>query len=141
MCTRQAQVVLSFLWSSGERFQPLHGSGERWQEDWPPPKTSAGFCTAELYQPPRLHRETQKLPTHRTLTQTLWHKTCWQILPFEQAIDLFSQYGSATYQGYFKRATVLLDDNSEKIALPNGPPTPCFTILFAIKQTESQLLL
>lgn len=99
MCRRQAQVILSFLGSLHERFQPLHGAGERWQEDWSPPKTSTGFCTAGLYQPPRLSWEIQKVHTHRRLTQTLWHKTCWQILHFEQTIDLFSHYGSATYQG------------------------------------------
>lgn len=141
MCTRQAQVTLSFLRSLCERFQPLHSAGERWQEDWPPPKTSAGSCATGLYWPPGLHRETQKLPTRRTLTQTLWHKTCWQILPSEQATDLFSQYGSATYQGYFKRTTILLDDHSEQFPVAKRPPTPCFTILFDIKQAESQLLL
>lgn len=67
MCTRQARVTLGFLRSWCARFQPLHGAGEQWQEDWPPPKTSASSCTAGLYWPPRLRQETQKLPTCRTL--------------------------------------------------------------------------
>lgn len=69
-----------------ERFQPLHGAGEHWQEDWPSPKTSAGSIAAGLYWSLGMPREIQKLPMCRTLTRTLWHKTCWQILPFEQAI-------------------------------------------------------
>lgn len=96
MCMRHAWMTWSFLRLLCERFQPLHGAGERWQEDWPLPKTSAGSCTAGLYQPLGLRQETQKLPTCRTLTQTLWHKTCWQILPFEWVIDLCSQHRSAT---------------------------------------------
>ena len=54
-------------------------------------------------------------------------------MPFEWAIDLFSQEGSATYYGYFKRATILLDDHSD---LLKRPPAPCFTVLFPIKQTS-----
>lgn len=134
-------MTWSFLRLLCERFQPLHGAGEQWQEDWPLPKTSAGSCTAGLYQPLGLRQETQKLPTCRTLTQTLWHKTCWQILPFEWVIDLCSQYGSATQQGYFKSATIPLDNHSKQFLLPKRPPTPCFKILFATKQRESQLLL
>ena len=76
-CIRQARVTLSFVRSLCKRCQALHNAGKQWQEDWPPPKTSDGSCTAGLYWPPGLCWETQKLPTCRTLPQTLWHKTCW----------------------------------------------------------------
>lgn len=125
MCTREARVILSFLRLLHERC---------W---WPVAQrlaTSKGQCWLLhhwAFPATGLWWENQKLPTHRTLTQTLWHRICWQILLSEWAIDLFSQYECAVYQGYYKRIPILLDDHRKQFLLPKRPPVPCFTMFFS----------
>lgn len=119
VCMRQAQMTSSFLRSLCDRFQPLHGAGEQWQGDWPPPKTNCWLlrCWASLVTAAASgNREAPHVQEHRL--RHFGKKPAGKCCFLSKQLIYFP---NMVYQEYFKRATILLDDHNEQSFLyPRG---------------------